>query len=1077
MPADFSRIRSNPLLDYAGAELKQGGVLLDADANELVAIVDRRLRALASDTLGRATVSSTTPKAFEITAAGGKLSIDKGRLYVDGLLAENHGLSSDDPAKRRFDDLMAEPSFADKIAYEKQPYLPSPPALPTSGRRLVYLDVWNREVTHLEKPDLVESAVAVETSSRIQTVWQVRVLPDDVGSATCTSPDADLPGWANLIAPSTGVLTTGTFEVASTDDPCELPPTGGYRGLENQLYRVEIHDPGQPGGSATFKWSRENASVGSRIASMVSSTELELETLGRDDVLRFNTGDWVEITDDVRELSQSSGEMRRITVNDATRRITFTPALPAAMLPGSFPDDQLPKARNLRVRRWDQKGKIFRTDPSGTPVQVQDLDAAGSLGVIKVPAAGTTLLLENGITVSFASTTGAGGKGFKAGDFWAFAARTSDASVEILQGAPPRGIHHHYARLGIWDVAFDSVTNCRNSWPPKGAGPDCSCSECVTPESHASGQLTIQAAVDKRRDSGGTVCLHAGQYVLREPVRIVSAKSVRITGQGPATTITAPGTAFVIERSAGIAIDELAIFSLGQASAIRVHTVIGMALRQLALAVFANEDAQGAAIELGGVVMGASIDNNLLLASDGVRAFGSRGEGAPTSLLTAALRIDDNVLLCRDAAVKLDGAVSHAFETRMTGNQIVGTHEVGLSAQGLALPGASMRAQGNTLNIHGPGIRCGVDGTWISDNKLSATRDGERVLRGAAIELTAGLDRDGSNQAQVLANQIDGFVDAAIAIAAPVRDLIVKLNIIERCGNGIVMVGAASAGSVSVENNHLRDIGVSTVAATVIRGETIGIGIAHAEAATVAGNTLRRVGQAAQGKELIAGIAALSVQRPRIGGNEVTEVGPLENFGGTVAGIAIRAPYAQAEVHHNHVERDAQFSDVTSNTEWYALNIDEPRADNAGVSRLARLTAVRVDDRRTLVVLGERAFVHAVNPAVGGSPAGGPIGPAGASASVLGNVLIARGRAPAVDIAAGGDVVFNDNRCELRANFSTTAVRLSSPVAVISANRVRGAEVSIQVVDARAVTAIGNITTRGIHPPLPPEMVPLNLIA
>ena len=77
-----------------------------------------------------------------------------------------------------------------------------------------------------------------------------------------------MPGWSALIAPSTGVLTTGTFEVAPVDDPCELPPTGGYRGLENQLYRVEIHDPGQPGGAATFKWSRENASVGSRVASM-----------------------------------------------------------------------------------------------------------------------------------------------------------------------------------------------------------------------------------------------------------------------------------------------------------------------------------------------------------------------------------------------------------------------------------------------------------------------------------------------------------------------------------------------------------------------------------------------------------------------------------------------------------------------------------------------------------------------------------------------------------------------------------------------------------------------------------------
>ena len=33
MGADFSRVRLNPLLDYAGFELNQCGVLLDAVAN------------------------------------------------------------------------------------------------------------------------------------------------------------------------------------------------------------------------------------------------------------------------------------------------------------------------------------------------------------------------------------------------------------------------------------------------------------------------------------------------------------------------------------------------------------------------------------------------------------------------------------------------------------------------------------------------------------------------------------------------------------------------------------------------------------------------------------------------------------------------------------------------------------------------------------------------------------------------------------------------------------------------------------------------------------------------------------
>ena len=90
-----------------------------------------------------------------------------------------------------------------------------------------------------------------------------------------------------------------------------------------------------------------------------------------------------------------------------------------------------------------------------------------------LPAPMAKLLLENGITVSFAST---GAKGFRSGDFWVFAARTADASVEALVNAPPRGVHHHHARLGVWTVGAGDPTDCRQPWPPRGGeGHDCAC--------------------------------------------------------------------------------------------------------------------------------------------------------------------------------------------------------------------------------------------------------------------------------------------------------------------------------------------------------------------------------------------------------------------------------------------------------------------------------------------------------------------------------------------------------------------------------------------------------------------------
>ena len=89
------------------------------------------------------------------------------------------------------------------------PILQDPEPLPESGGpHLVYLDVWEREVTYVEDPDLVENAVGVDTTSRLQTAWQVRVLPNVGEGATCATPDDELNGWLDIIRPSAGRLTT-----------------------------------------------------------------------------------------------------------------------------------------------------------------------------------------------------------------------------------------------------------------------------------------------------------------------------------------------------------------------------------------------------------------------------------------------------------------------------------------------------------------------------------------------------------------------------------------------------------------------------------------------------------------------------------------------------------------------------------------------------------------------------------------------------------------------------------------------------------------------------------------------------
>jgi hypothetical protein len=408
MSVDCSRFTFHPWKDYFGVVMQQGRVQLDADWNEWVGQFARRLQAGTMDTLGpanagRAVVPSTTPSGFEILAVAGGATIGVGRIYVDGLQVENHGA----PATV-WDARLAELAGTTAVSIFEQPYLPYNTAVEEApadifnrpvlegGPHLVYVDVWQREVTHLVDPDLVEKAVGVDTTARLQTVWQVRVL-QNIGGVTCATDDEGVPGWAALIRPTGARLTTTTGDLPGEINPCLVPPAAGYKGLENQLYRIEIHRGG-PLGTATFKWSRDNASVATRVTEIQGGTRLVVESLGRDDVLGFHAGEWIEILDDRHELHGLPGLLRRIRpgtgVDVATRSILIDDALPT----GLFPVDaqgRTDASRHTRIRRWDQSNDVRRAD--GT--LFHPLNVSASSDGIPVPAAGTVLALESGILV------------------------------------------------------------------------------------------------------------------------------------------------------------------------------------------------------------------------------------------------------------------------------------------------------------------------------------------------------------------------------------------------------------------------------------------------------------------------------------------------------------------------------------------------------------------------------------------------------------------------------------------------------------------------------------------------------
>ncbi|SEB20193.1 DUF6519 domain-containing protein [Variovorax sp. YR216] len=304
-------------------------------------------------------------------------------------------------------------------------------ALP-KGLYVAYLDVWHRLVSALDDPAVRESALGgPDTAVRAKTICQLKLLAVTPPQADAPACGTAFPEWDALTGGSSGALSARAAPSLGQTGPCLIPPGGGYRGLDNQLYRVEIHGAGTDG-NATFKWSRDNGSVVTHIRSFNGST-LTVDSTGPDDALGLANGQWVEIIGDADELHGRPGQLIQIaTVQPATSTLTFA-ASPTPIDP----------SLNPKMRRWDG-------------------------GATVVPAGGGGWLeLEQGVQVQF--TAGQ----YATGDYWLIPARSgATASVEWNHAAPqpPGGVVHHFARIGLlrWSgaVAGSLITDCRRNFAP-----------------------------------------------------------------------------------------------------------------------------------------------------------------------------------------------------------------------------------------------------------------------------------------------------------------------------------------------------------------------------------------------------------------------------------------------------------------------------------------------------------------------------------------------------------------------------------------------------------------------------------
>jgi len=430
-------------------------VQLESDWNEQAAIGLYLLRTMATDLVGPCWAAGT---GFSITRQNllANWQLSPGHFYVDGILCQN--------------------DTACTVA--TQPYAPTPGngfdlADPPPGF-VVWLDVWERHLSAIEAPSILDAALeGVDTATRAQVVWQLRLtdtaalgpqldalavalklraggelsdaekalLQQQINELTalrrsldagqgdpCTTLRAVLNARATYAWPR---LRAQAGPADSDDDPCVIAADARYRGLENQLYRVEIHDGASigPNGAAvgaTFKWSRENGSVIFPVTGAAGGSAqdgspqlvVSLSNLGRDQRLGLAANEWVEVLDDNATLSQFASPLLQVVAIDVASR------------------------KHALIRRWDQQ------------------DGVSTDGVLPV-AEGGWITLEDGLQVWFEP-----GGAYATGDYWQVPARVAgNGSLDwpTTNGAPDavksRGMHHR-AALGVSTLRANYTECC-----------------------------------------------------------------------------------------------------------------------------------------------------------------------------------------------------------------------------------------------------------------------------------------------------------------------------------------------------------------------------------------------------------------------------------------------------------------------------------------------------------------------------------------------------------------------------------------------------------------------------------------
>ncbi|WP_419813186.1 DUF6519 domain-containing protein [Bacterioplanoides sp.] len=452
MKTEVSRFSHQPDQAYSGVYQQQGRMITDADWNELVDILKSRLQKATSAAMGATTIPAaggllqhrlSETELNQAPATGpdktpffeqGQWQLQWGTACVDGIYAELR------PVDVSAGDGVVEEGIENTpFAIDQQADLPLPAGTEVvPGTYHLYLDVWERSVTSVEDPQLLDIALrGADTCSRSQVMCQLKWCPLSIDPAD---------GDQNPVAGNARIDIQVRDETIQSLDPC-VAQVGKSTNVGNFLFRVEVHQvhynaSGMPV-QVVLKWSRENGA---------EQYHFDYQPPGF--VSSSGLNDWV-----YEGFTDQSEQLLGRHLQSGIEAPVF-----ALRSDVNFPGD-----KPTYVRRWDGFAQLDFVDDGWALAAGRDRQQTLAMDIGPGNHGHTTLTEQPDGSVWLTShlelfnlslqlnVNDAGPNQFVPGDYWLAVVRevdddddpeTLNAEVTLMNQGLPVGIQHHYLTLG-----------------------------------------------------------------------------------------------------------------------------------------------------------------------------------------------------------------------------------------------------------------------------------------------------------------------------------------------------------------------------------------------------------------------------------------------------------------------------------------------------------------------------------------------------------------------------------------------------------------------------------------------------